>query len=91
MSDSESESVESALLSALTDSFNKTLRALEDAGAIDSTKLRGQYQGIGTKYYDLVTRLQSEFTVSARTSVYGHALNAFYRPGTLTGAPWPAS
>ena len=34
--------------------------------------------------HDLVTRLQSEFTVNARTSLYGHALNRLCCSGTLT-------
>lgn len=34
--------------------------------------------------HDLVTRLQSEFVVNARTSLYGHALNRFCRSGKLT-------
>ena len=43
------------LVGIISDGFNRSLRALEAAGAVDTKKMRGQYKGIGSKYYDLVT------------------------------------
>lgn len=51
-----------ALLTALlTAGFNRSIGALEDAGAIKTKKMREEYKGIGSKYYDLVTE-QMELT-----------------------------
>lgn len=43
------------LVHIISDAFNRSLNALEDAGAIDTKKLRKHYRGIGSKYYDIVT------------------------------------
>lgn len=52
------------LTNVITDAFNRTINALEDAGAIDTDKLRQQYTGVGSKYYDIVTE-QIERTVAS--------------------------
>ncbi|HEY0680833.1 MAG TPA: hypothetical protein VGD45_00735 [Steroidobacter sp.] len=41
-------------MTAMTDVLNRSLRALEDAGAIDARKLRTAYYP-GSRYYELVT------------------------------------
>ena len=46
----------------ITDAFNRSIGALEDAGAIDAKKMRQHYKGIGSKYYDMVTE-QIDVTV----------------------------
>jgi hypothetical protein len=43
------------LIGIISDGFNRSLGALEAAGAVDTKKLRGHYKGIGSKYYDIVT------------------------------------
>lgn len=43
------------LIGIISDGFNRSLGALAAAGAVDTKKMRGQYTGIGSKYYDLVT------------------------------------
>jgi hypothetical protein len=37
----------------ITDGFNRSLGALEAAGAVDTKKMRAHYTGIGSKYYTL--------------------------------------
>lgn len=44
-----------ALSPILSDGFNRSLRALEEAGALDLTELRKKYTGVGSEYYDVVT------------------------------------
>jgi len=52
-------SLEDKLISLLTgimsDGLNRSLGALEDAGAVDLTEFRSKYTGIGSEYYDVVT------------------------------------
>ena len=55
--------IEELLFNALTDGFNRSVNALEEAGAIDMTETRRDYCGVGSGYYDLVTR-QMEITVA---------------------------
>jgi hypothetical protein len=43
------------LVGIISDGFNRSLRALAEAGAVDTKKLHTQYKGVGSKYYDLVT------------------------------------
>ena len=47
--------LQTLLVNAMTATFNRSLRALEDAGAIDARKLREAYTGIGDPHYDAVT------------------------------------
>ncbi|MES2569327.1 MAG: hypothetical protein V4710_04650 [Verrucomicrobiota bacterium] len=49
------------LVAIISDGFNRSLNALEKAGAIDTRKMRGHYDGIGSKFYDVVTE-QIEYT-----------------------------
>ena len=55
------EQLKSKLVGIIADGFNRSMNALERARAIDRTKLREHYRGVGTKYYDLVTE-QLEYT-----------------------------
>jgi hypothetical protein len=43
------------LIGIISDGFNRSLRSLEAAGAVEFKKMRRNYNGIGSKYYDLVT------------------------------------
>ena len=62
------EELASALATAMSDAFNRSISALEAAGAIDVRQMRAAYAGMGSKYYDLVTE-QIEHT--ARNAVSG--------------------
>ena len=48
------EEIAKVLVAILTDGFNRSIRALEQAGAVDTTKMRRDYHP-NTRYYDLVT------------------------------------
>jgi hypothetical protein len=62
MSHPNERAVAERLTSIISDAFNRSIRALERAGALDTKKLAKHYKGIGSKYYDLVTE-QIELTV----------------------------
>jgi transcription initiation factor IIE alpha subunit len=49
------EEIVGLLVQIISDGFNRSLRALSEEGAIDTRKLRSEYTGVGSKYYDLVT------------------------------------
>jgi len=49
------------LINIMSDGFNRSLNALSESGAIDTKKLRKEYHGVGSKYYDIVTE-QLELT-----------------------------
>ncbi len=53
--------IEGILVGAMADGFNRSLKALEDAGAIDRKEMMKEYTGMGSKYYDMVTE-QFEYT-----------------------------
>lgn len=55
--------IANALVGILTRGFNRSLSALQSAGAVDTKRMRGQYKGVGSKYYDLVTD-QMEMTAN---------------------------
>jgi len=59
----------STLLGIMSDGFNRSLNALEKAGAIDLTELRSKYSGIGSEYYDVVTRALETTAESSRTTI----------------------
>lgn len=59
--------IESLLIGILSDGFNRSLSALSEAGAVDTTQLAAHYKGQGSKYYDLVTA-QIEITARAGAS-----------------------
>ena len=48
------------LVNIISDGFNRSLGALEQAGAIDTKKMRKDYK-MGSKFYELVTE-QIEYT-----------------------------
>jgi hypothetical protein len=43
------------LIGIISDGFNRSLGALEAAGALDTKKMRLHYTGNGSKFYDMVT------------------------------------
>lgn len=43
------------LIHAMTDAFNRSISALEEAGAFSLKKMRSEYKGVGSRYYDVVT------------------------------------
>ncbi|TOG77936.1 hypothetical protein CGI94_13495 [Vibrio parahaemolyticus] len=47
--------IQSVLIGIMSDGFNRSINALENAGAINTKKLRAGYKGSGSKYYDVVT------------------------------------
>jgi hypothetical protein len=49
------EKIQGMLIGIISDGFNRSIGALAEAGAIDTTKLNRHYIGVGSKYYDLVT------------------------------------
>ncbi len=61
MSSSEEERIKGILIDIISDGFNRSLGALEQAGAVNTKKMRTAYKGIGSKYYDLVTQ-EIEYT-----------------------------
>ena len=50
------EEISTLLERIISDGVNRSLAALKDAGALDQRKMSRHYQGVGSKYYDLVTR-----------------------------------
>jgi len=59
--------IRSFLVGAMSDGFNRSLRALEIANAINTDEMRTQYIGVGSKYYDIVTE-QLEYTAKYAVS-----------------------
>jgi hypothetical protein len=59
--------IASMLVGILTRGFNRSLGALESAGAVNTKRMRGQYKGVGSKYHDLVTE-QIEMTANYSVS-----------------------
>jgi hypothetical protein len=47
--------IAAALIGIISDGFNRSLGALEAAGAVHTKKMRRRYTGIGSKFYDMVT------------------------------------
>lgn len=62
------EQIESVLMGIISDGFNRSIRALEDAGAISTTKLREHFSGVGSKYYEVVTE---QIEITAKYGVKG--------------------
>lgn len=60
------EEIYGLLINILTAGFNRSIGALEQAGAVDTRKMRQHYTGIGSKYHDLVTA-QIEMTAKYGT------------------------
>ena len=61
MNDELDEKIEGILIGIMADAFNRSMNALEKAGAINRKEMMTDYKGIGSKYYDLVTE-QFEYT-----------------------------
>ena len=64
MAHSKEQQVAWLLVPIITDAFNRSMNALEEAGAIDRKKMLKHYHGIGSKYYDIVTE-QIEITIKS--------------------------
>jgi hypothetical protein len=62
MNYSREKEVAGRLVNIISDALNRSLNALEQAGAIDTKKMRRHYKGVGSKYYDIVSE-QIELTV----------------------------
>ncbi len=61
MSISNEEKIRSFLIGIMNDGFSRSLGGLEEVGAVDTTEMRRDYKGIGSKYYDVVTK-ELEYT-----------------------------
>lgn len=57
------EEIAGRLIGIISDGFNRSLGALEAAGAVDTKRLRANYKGAGSKFYDLVTE---QITLTAK-------------------------
>lgn len=55
MSNRTDEEIMGLLIAIIHNGFNRSLGALERAGAIDTRKMFIHYKGMGSKYYDIVT------------------------------------
>jgi hypothetical protein len=53
----------------MTDGFNRSLVALENAEAVNLKKIKKQYSGIGSKYYDMVTEQMDETVKHAKPEI----------------------
>ena len=61
MSNELEKKIESLLIGIMSDGFNRSVVALENSGAIETKKMRSEYSGVGSKYYDMVTK-ELEYT-----------------------------
>ena len=66
MNKSDEDRIKGFLIGVMSDGFNRSLGALEEANAVNADKMRTQYKGIGSKYYDIVTE-QLEYTAKSAT------------------------
>ena len=57
------EEIAGRLVAIISDGFNRSIGALVQAGALDTTKMQKHYTGVGSKFYDLVTE---QITLTAR-------------------------
>ena len=57
------EEIAGRLVAIISDGFNRSIGALVQAGALDTTKMQKYYTGVGSKFYDLVTE---QITLTAR-------------------------
>ncbi len=55
MSNELEKKIQSMLIGIMSDGFNRSVGALENSGALDTKKMKSDYSGIGSKYYDIVT------------------------------------
>lgn len=68
MSNDLEKKIESMLVEIMSDGFNRSVSALEKIGAVDTKIMRMEYRGVGSKYYDVVTK---EFEYTARNAAPG--------------------
>ncbi len=68
MSNPTDDEIRGLLIGIISDGFNRSLGALEAAGAVDTKKMRGHYKGVGSKFYDLVTE---QVVLTAKYGVTG--------------------
>ncbi|MEO1246226.1 MAG: hypothetical protein AAFX56_11150 [Pseudomonadota bacterium] len=68
MNQSTEDQIAASLVGILADGLNRSLNALEDAGAIDTTVLRSNYKP-GSEYYALVTAALEQTAKYARPSI----------------------
>ncbi|ATC63005.1 hypothetical protein CMV30_02955 [Nibricoccus aquaticus] len=69
------EEIAGRLVSIISDGFNRSMSALEKAGAIDTKKMRAQYRGVGSKYYDIVTEqieLSAKYAAPGLKQLFQH-------------------
>jgi hypothetical protein len=62
------EEINARLVAIISDGFNRSIGALVQAGALDTTKMQKHYTGVGSKFYDLVTE---QITLTARYGTPG--------------------
>ena len=62
------EEIASVLVAFMSDAFNRSIRALENAGAIDARRMRTAYAGVGSNYYDVVSE---QIEITAKSAVPG--------------------
>ena len=62
------EEVAGRLVAIISDGFNRSIGALVQVGALDTTKMQKHYTGVGSKFYDLVTE---QITLTARYGTPG--------------------
>lgn len=74
------------LIDLLTAGFNRSLGALERAGAVDTQRMRTHYKGEGSKYYDLVTE-QIESTARYGVAVMRELFRQDGQGGDPAAAP----
>ncbi len=60
------EEIAARLVGIISDGFNRSLGALEHARALNTSRVRIQYKGVGSKYHDLVT---AQIELTARYGV----------------------
>jgi hypothetical protein len=59
----------SLLVEIMSDGFNRSIGTLEKSGAIDTKKMKKEYVGVGSKYYDIVTK-ELEYTAIKATKEF---------------------
>jgi hypothetical protein len=57
------EEISAQLVALISDGFNRSISALVQAGALDTTRMNEHYAGVGSRFYDLVTE---QITLTAR-------------------------
>ncbi|MFC3151296.1 hypothetical protein ACFOEK_09690 [Litoribrevibacter euphylliae] len=50
------EKLNTQLIFVMSDAFNRSIGELQKAKAIDRTELNKEYKGVGSRYYEIVTK-----------------------------------